>query len=91
MVLSVTELVRLAADADQAAWRELVRRYRTLVWAVAREHRLDASDAADVSQATWLTLAEQLPRLREPERLAGWLATTARRESLRILTVLRRE
>jgi RNA polymerase sigma factor (sigma-70 family) len=91
VVLSVTELVRRAADADQAAWRELVRRYRTLVWAVAREHRLDASDAADVSQATWLTLAEQLPRLRDPERLAGWLATTARRESLRILTVRRRE
>jgi RNA polymerase sigma factor (sigma-70 family) len=89
--LSATELVARAADADQGAWYELVRRYRAVVWAVAREHRLTASDAADVSQAVWLNLAQQLSRLREPERLAGWLTTTARRESLRLLTVRRRE
>jgi len=89
--LSVTELVCRADRADQAAWHELVRRYSSVVWAVAREHRLAACDAADVSQATWLNLAEHLTRLREPERLAGWLATAARRESLRILAVRRRE
>lgn len=84
-------LVRRAADGDPAAWQELVRRYTSVVWSVAREHRLSACDAADVSQATWLSLAEHLHRLRDPERLAGWLATTARRESLRILSVRRRE
>lgn len=88
---STTELVRRAADADKAAWHELVVRYRAVVWSVAREHRLDDADAADVSQAVWLTLAQHLTRLRDPERLAGWLATTARRESLRIIAVRRRE
>ena len=88
---NVGALVRRAADGDQAAWQELVRRYASVVWSVAREHRLGTYDAADVSQATWLNLAEHLTRLRDPDRLAGWLATTARRESLRILAVRRRE
>lgn len=88
---STTELVRSAAAADRAAWRELVARYQGVVWAVAREHQLVDSDAADVAQATWLSLAEHLHRLRDPERLASWLATTARRESLRVLAVRRRE
>ncbi|HEX9337455.1 MAG TPA: sigma-70 family RNA polymerase sigma factor, partial [Pseudonocardiaceae bacterium] len=87
----VADLVRRAADADPAAWHELVRRYSPVVWSVAREHRLAACDAADVSQATWLNLAEHLTRLRDPDRLAGWLATTARRESLRVLSIRRRE
>jgi RNA polymerase sigma factor (sigma-70 family) len=85
------DLVALAAAGDDAAWRALVDRYRGVVWAVAREHRLPECDAADVSQATWLNLAQHLHRLRDPERVAGWLVTTARRESLRVLAVRRRE
>jgi RNA polymerase sigma factor (sigma-70 family) len=34
---------------------------------------------------TWLRLAENAGRVRYPERLAGWLVTTARREALHIL------
>jgi RNA polymerase sigma factor (sigma-70 family) len=85
------ELVADAVAGDPAAWRALVARYQGLVWAVARTHGLPDADSADVSQATWLNLAQHLHRLREPDRLAGWLATTARRESLRVLAVRRRE
>jgi len=88
---STGELVRRAMAADQVAWNELVRRYGGVVWAVAREHGLPSADAADVAQATWLQLAQNLTRVRHPERLGGWLATTARRESLRVLSVRRRE
>jgi len=63
----------------------LVDRFGGLVWAVARGHGLCAADAADVSQTTWLRLAEQLNHIREPERLGAWLGTTARRECLRTL------
>lgn len=89
--LDTAELVQLARNRDQDAWNELVRRYAGLVWRVTTAHRLDPADAKDVSQNTWFALAEQLPRLRDPERLAGWLATTARRECQRLLTVRRRE
>jgi RNA polymerase sigma factor (sigma-70 family) len=88
---STAELVAEAVGSDAAAWRALVERYQGLVWSVARAHGLPDADAADVSQATWLNLAQHLHRLREPDRLAGWLATTARRESLRVLAVRRRE
>jgi RNA polymerase sigma factor (sigma-70 family) len=52
---------------------------------VARGCSLNEDDAADVSQTTWTRLAERLESIREPARLGAWLATTARRESLRIL------
>jgi RNA polymerase sigma factor (sigma-70 family) len=87
----LTDLVNRAGGGDQQAWRDLVNRYANLVWSVARSHRLDHADAADVCQTTWLRLAEHLGSLREPSRLPGWLATTARRESLRVIAGRRRE
>jgi RNA polymerase sigma factor (sigma-70 family) len=81
----VAELVRAAADGDQAAWHGLVDRYNGLVWSVARSHRLSSVDASDVVQTTWLRLVEHLDRLQDPERVGAWLATTARRECLRTL------
>jgi RNA polymerase sigma factor (sigma-70 family) len=70
---------------DSGAWDEIVSRYSGLVWSVPRGFALSMADAADVSQTTWLRLVEHLGRLREPEHLGGWLATTARHECLRTL------
>src|ERR1043165_5351882 len=81
----VAELVGAAAEGDQAAWNGLVDRYNGLVWSVARSFRLPPADASDVVQTTWLRLVEHLRRLEDPERVGAWLATTARRESLRSL------
>src|SRR4051794_4119543 len=81
----VADLVRAAAEGDRDAWDALVDRYNGLVWSVARSHRLSTVDASDVVQTTWLRLVEHLGRLQDPERVGAWLATTARRESLRTL------
>ena len=81
----LTELVDRAAGGDQDAWNQITERFGNLVWAIARSYRLSTADAADVVQTTWLRLVEQLGRIRDPERLAGWLATTARHESLSVL------
>lgn len=81
----VGELVRLARAGDRGAWEALVDRFSGLVWAVARSHRLDEADAADVLQTTWLRLLEHLDGLRDPDAVGGWLVTTARRECLRVL------
>lgn len=83
--LEAAGLVRRAALGDEKAWEALVDRFADLVWSVARGHGLGTADAADVSQTTWLRLAEHLRTLREPERVGAWLITTARRESLRTL------
>lgn len=79
------DLVGRATLGDQDAWDQLVDDLTGLLWAVARSNGLDATDAADVVQTTWLRLAENLHRLRDPERVSAWLVTTARRESLRVL------
>jgi RNA polymerase sigma factor (sigma-70 family) len=81
----VVLLVRDAAAGDQRAWDLLVDRYQGLVWSVIRGHRLSGADAADASQTTWLRLVEHAATLKDPARVGAWLATTARRECLRIL------
>lgn len=78
-------LVRLAADGDEEAWSTLVDRFASLVWSITRAHRLTDADAADVSQTIWLRLVEHLDRLEDPDRLAGWILVTTRRECLRVL------
>ncbi|GAB3596670.1 hypothetical protein GCM10027446_23860 [Angustibacter peucedani] len=88
---TVAELLAMAADGAQTAWDEVVRRYERLVWSVARSHRLEQSDAADAVQTTWLRLVEHLGQIQDPERLGAWLATTARRESLRLVGRRKRE
>ena len=77
-------LVRAAAAGDAAAWDRLVEGFAGVVWAVTRTFGLDHMDAADVSQTTWLRLAEHLDRLQDPDRVGGWLVTTARREAMRV-------
>lgn len=81
----VAELVEAARRRDEGAFDELVHRYERCVWSVVRSYRLGDADAHDAVQITWLRLVENLDRLRDPERLGSWLATTAGRECLRIL------
>jgi RNA polymerase sigma factor (sigma-70 family) len=78
-------IVAAAAAGDQAAWNQIVERYTGLLWGVARAHRLSTADAADVVQTTWLRLVEHLAKIRNPDTVGAWLATTARREALRTL------
>lgn len=75
-------LVRRAAAGDKAAWGPLVERYQGLVWSIARSYRLSGDDASDVVQTTWLRLVEHLDRIRDPDAVGSWLATTARNECL---------
>lgn len=78
-------LLAAAASGDQSAWDGLVARFENLVWATVRSFRLGDARSADVVQTTWLRLVESIDRINDPERLGGWLATTARRECLRVL------
>ncbi len=81
--VDVGPLLRRVIEGDQRAWDELVGHFGGLVWSVARGYRLGAL-TDDVVQTVWLRLAENCDRIREPERLAGWLATTTRNEALRV-------
>lgn len=78
-------LVRAAAAGDSDAWNRLVQRFGTMVIAVARSCRLNDADVAEVHQVVWLRMVENIGRIEQPERIGAWLATTAKRESLRVV------
>jgi RNA polymerase sigma factor (sigma-70 family) len=82
---SVATLVHAARAGDAHAWTTIVQSFGGTIRAVTRGFRLDAAAADDVAQATWLRLLRSIDRLEDPTALKAWLATTARRESLRAL------
>ncbi|MBO3748430.1 sigma-70 family RNA polymerase sigma factor [Streptosporangiaceae bacterium NEAU-GS5] len=87
---TIGPLFLAAAHGDAAAWKALVEGLSPLVWGVVRAHRLAEADAQEVFQTTWFRLAQNLARIREPERVGTWLATTARNECLKVLRHTRR-
>jgi RNA polymerase sigma factor (sigma-70 family) len=82
---ALAELTQDAAAGCEAAWRALVTRFDPMLRSVVRGYRLDAANAEDVVQTTWIRAYQHLDRLNEPEAVGGWLAVTARREALRSL------
>jgi RNA polymerase sigma factor (sigma-70 family) len=78
-------LVAAARSGDDRAWTQLVDRFDRMLRAVARTYRLSTQDVDDAVQATWVKLYEHIGRVRDASAVAGWLATTVRRESLRML------
>jgi DNA-directed RNA polymerase specialized sigma24 family protein len=59
--------------------------YQRLEYSIPLNLGLTDVDAADVTQATFMALLQALGRIEEPERLGSWLATVARRQSIRIV------
>ena len=81
----IGDLVADARNGDKQAWDALVERYAPLIWSICRRHRLGPADAEDVGQSVWASLVDQLDRVRHPAALPGWIATTTRRECVRVL------
>ena len=81
----VIDLMIRTRNGDKQAWDALVERYAPLIWSICRRHRLADVDANDVAQGVWLQLVDQLDKVRDPAALPGWLATTTRRECVRVL------
>jgi RNA polymerase sigma factor (sigma-70 family) len=83
--LTDDDLVRRCREGQQAAWSTLVRRFQRLVYTVPRRAGLSDALAADVFQACFSRLFENIDRIEDGSRVRAWLVTTARRESLRLL------
>ena len=85
----VTDLVIRARNGDKLAWDAFVERYAPLIWSICRRYRVGGADADNVGQSVWVHLVDQLDELRDPAALPGWLATTSRRECVRVLRAAR--
>jgi RNA polymerase sigma factor (sigma-70 family) len=84
-------LLHRARRGEDLAWRRLVEYFDGLLRSIAGSYRLGRGDVDDVVQITWMQMFEHIDRIREPEAVAGWLATTARREAMRVLQTHVRE
>lgn len=78
------ELVAACLEGHEDAWAQLVERHADLVHAIGRRCGLDDAAAADLVQEVFLALLRSLRRLRARDRLAGWIAQTARRAAWRL-------
>jgi RNA polymerase sigma factor (sigma-70 family) len=80
----LTSIVDAAASGDQQAWDALVHRFTPSLRRVAGGYDLSPHDIHDVVQFCWLALFENVRGVREPDCVGAWLATTARRQALRL-------
>jgi RNA polymerase sigma factor (sigma-70 family) len=78
-------LVKRCLKGDEEAWVELWTRYGPVIKAVARRAGCDAEEAKDVLQRVALAALQGLDRLRDPEKLGGWLAGTARFQAFEMI------
>lgn len=81
---AIETLVSEANAGDPEAWNAIVDRYASLIWSICLGFRLNQADAADVSQTVWLRAVEKLATIRVAAALPGWLATTTRRECIKV-------
>jgi len=85
------DLVRRALADDQRAWDELVAGLERVAWRAIGGFDLSAEDRKDAFAGTFFRLYERLDTIREPAKLPGWVATTARNEVLALLRARRRD
>lgn len=85
------DLVRAALAGEPPAWEALVERLQRVAWRSISGFDLSAEDRKDAFASTFFRLYERLGTIREPAKLPGWVATTARNEVLTLLRSRRRD
>src|SRR5919197_453899 len=84
------ELVHAAVAGDRAAFATIYDRYADRLHDFRYSLLRDREEAADATQDAFVTAAERLGQLRDPERLRPWLYAVARSQALARLRARRR-
>ena len=82
MLRSDAELLRRCRNGDECAWEEVIENYKRLIYSIPLNFGLTTEEAADIFQQTFISLVENLERLRADSNLGAWLAVVARRHAL---------
>ena len=77
------QLVDACLDGSEAAWHALVDRYKKLVYAVIMKYRPGQEESADLFQAVWLDVYNDLPQLRNRDAVKPWLISLVRNKCFR--------
>lgn len=76
------DLAEAASRGDQGAFELLFERHRTSVYRTAYQIVLNAEDAWDVAQETWIKAARSLASYRSDGSFRAWVAVIAARQAL---------
>jgi RNA polymerase sigma factor (sigma-70 family) len=67
------EIIRGCLKYQEEDWNLLVDKYKNLIYSIPLRYGFSREEAADIFQAVWLDLIQELPRLRDPKALPKWL------------------
>jgi RNA polymerase sigma factor (sigma-70 family) len=68
---------------NEEAWGALLARYQNLIYSVALKFHLNEEEASDIFQAVVIDLYKGLEKLRDRDKLKGWLIAVTRHRCLR--------
>jgi RNA polymerase sigma factor (sigma-70 family) len=83
-------LIGQCLKGKETAWSELIDRYKNLIFSIPINYGFSQEDSADIFQSVCMDLLAELPRLREPKAVAGWLIQVARNKCLSRKRLLQR-
>jgi len=75
---SDAELIAACLKGKESAWATLVDKYKNMIFSIPIHYGFSQDDSADIFQTVCMDLLTELPQLREPEALAGWLIQVTR-------------
>ena len=73
-------LVRRCLAGDERAWEEIVAVISPIVFGVCRSKKLTDEESLDIFGEVCYLLLQNLPKLKSPERILSYVATTTRWE-----------
>jgi RNA polymerase sigma factor (sigma-70 family) len=76
-VKSDRELLKGCLKNQEEDWNALVDKYKNLVYSIPMRYGFTREEAADIFQAVFLDLIQELPKLRDPKALPKWLMQVA--------------
>lgn len=82
---SDARVVNRCLEGDEAAWSELLARYRRLIYSIPIKYGLSPDQASDIFQEVCVELVAELSRLREPRALPKWLMQVTAHKCTRLL------
>jgi RNA polymerase sigma factor (sigma-70 family) len=75
---SDANLIAECIKGKEPAWSALINKYKNLIFSVPIRYGFSEEDSADIFQSVCMDLLAELPRLRDPKALPGWLIQVAR-------------
>ncbi len=78
--LSDPALIQACLDGDDKAWKELIQRYRRLVYSIPHQRGFTEIDAEEVFQNVFIIVFRRLANLRDVKALPAWLISITQHE-----------